>query len=70
MQGAPCAIPRTVEGDMEAGVLGTNSMVWVVSDVLGVPEKDGVPLFGEYESAVFKAIMDNRKPVRKFAENI
>jgi hypothetical protein len=70
MQGAPCAIPRTVEGDMDAGVLGTNSMVWVISNALGVPEEYGVPLFGEYESAVFKAIMDNRKPVRKFAENI
>jgi hypothetical protein len=65
MQGAPCAIPRTVEGDMDAGVLGTNSMVWVISNALGVPEEYGVPLFGEYESAVFKAIMDNRKPVRK-----
>ncbi|MBR3806484.1 MAG: hypothetical protein IKJ13_06590 [Clostridia bacterium] len=65
MQGAPCGVPRTAEGDMDAAVLGTNSMVWVISDALGVEEKDGVPLYGEYESAVFKNIMDNRKPVRK-----
>jgi len=65
MQGAPCAIPRTPEGDMDAGVLGTNSMTWVIFGALGFEEKDGVPLFGEYESAVFKNIMDNRKPVRK-----
>ena len=65
MQGSPCGVPKTVEGDMDAAVLGTNSMVWVISCVLGVDEKDGVPLYGEYESALFKNIMDNRKPVRK-----
>ncbi len=65
MQGAPCGVPRTVEGDMDAAVLGTNSMVWVISAVLGVEKKYGVPLYGEYESAVFLNIMKNRKPVRK-----
>lgn len=68
MQGAPCAVPRTCEGDMDAAVLGTNSMVWVISDALGVDRKFGVPLYGEYEAAVFKNIMENRKPVRKFKE--
>lgn len=70
MQGAPCAIPRTVEGDMDAGVLGTNSMVWVISDALGMDREDGVPIYGEYEAALFKNIITNRKPVRKSAENI
>ena len=65
MGGSPCGIPRTVEGDMDAGVLGTNSMVWVISDALGIEEKDGVPMYGEYEAALFKNIMENRKPVRK-----
>ncbi len=68
MQGSPCGVPRTVEGDMDAAVLGTNSMVWVISDALGVDRNDGVPIYGEYEAAVFKNIMQNRKPVRKFKE--
>ena len=66
MQGAPCAIPRTREGDMDAGVLGTNSMTWVIIDALGIDRKYGVPLYGEYEAALFRNIMNNRKPVRKF----
>ena len=66
MQGAPCAIPRTPEGDMDAGVLGTNSMAWVIFGGLGFGHDDGVPLYGEYEAALFKNIMDNRRPVRKF----
>ena len=65
MQGSPCAVPRTEEGDMDAGVLGTNSMVRVITNALGVSYDDAVPLYGEYESAVFKNIMENRKPVRK-----
>ena len=65
MQGAPCGVPKTPEGDMDAGVLGTNSMTWVIFGALGFEEWEGVPLFGEYEAAVFKNIMDNRKPVRK-----
>ena len=65
MQGAPCAVPRTREGDMDAGVLGTNSMTWVIFGALGFGHSEGVPLFGEYEAAVFKSIMDNRGPVRK-----
>ena len=65
MQGSPCAIPETVEGDMDASVLGTNSMVRVIARALGVSDEDTVPIFGEYESAVFKNIMENRKPVRK-----
>ncbi len=68
MQGAPCGIPKTEEGDMDAGVLGTNSMTWVIFGVLGFEESEGVPLFGEYEAAVFKNIMENRKPVRKFKD--
>ena len=68
MQGAPCAIPQTPEGDMDAGVLGTNSMTWVIFAALGFEERDGVPIYGEYESALFKNIMDNRRPVRKFKE--
>ena len=68
MQGAPCGVPQTAEGDMDAGVLGTNSMTWVIFGALGFEEWEGVPLFGEYEAAVFKNIMDNRRPVRKFKE--
>jgi hypothetical protein len=68
MQGAPCAIPETAEGDMDAGVLGTNSMTWVIFGALGFEEWEGVPLFGEYEAALFRNIMDNRRPVRKFKE--
>lgn len=65
MQGSPCAIPETVEGDMDASVLGTNSMVRVIAKALGISSEDTVPLYGEYESAVFKNILENRKPVRK-----
>jgi hypothetical protein len=50
---------------MDAGVLGTNSMTWVIFGALGFGQSEGVPLFGEYEAAVFKSIMDNRRPVRK-----
>ncbi len=65
MQGSPCAVPGTAEGDMDASVLGTNSMVRVIARALGISDEDTVPIFGEYESAVFKNIMENRKPVRK-----
>jgi hypothetical protein len=43
-------------------------MTWVIFGALGFEESEGVPLFGEYEAALFKNIMDNRRPVRKFKE--
>jgi hypothetical protein len=54
---------------MDAGVLGTNSMTWVIFGGLGFGHDDGVPLFGEYEAALFRNIMDNRRPVRKFKDS-
>ena len=63
MQGSPCAIPNTAEGDMDAAVLGTNAMVEVITDVLGVtPYK--VPIYGKYESEIFLNILKSRAPVR------
>lgn len=64
MQGAPCAVPRTVEGDMDAAVLGTNSMINTITMALGMTDFR-IPLYGGYESALFIDIIKNRKPVRK-----
>jgi len=65
MQGSPCGIPNTVEGDMDAAVLGTNWLVRDIATVLGVSDNKIVPLYGKFEAAMFKNIIDNRKPVRK-----
>ncbi len=63
MQGSPCGIKNTPEGDMDAAVLGTNAMVEVITDVLNVtPYK--VPIYGRYESEMFLDILKNRSPVR------
>ena len=67
MQGSPCAMPNVDEGDMDAAILGTNSMIRAITDVLGVSEYK-VPLFGSYEGAIFLDILKNRKPVRKYKD--
>ena len=67
MQGAPCALPRTDEGDMDAAILGTHFMILAITDVLGVDEYT-VPLFGSYEGALMLNIMKNRKGVRKYKD--
>ena len=67
MQGSPCALPRTDEGDMDAAILGTHFMILAITDVLGVDEYT-VPLFGSYEGALMLNIMKNRKGVRKYKD--
>ena len=64
MQGYPCAVPNTYEGDMDAAVLATTFMVDTITGVLGMNDHF-VHMFGSYESALFMNIVENRKPVRK-----
>ena len=64
MQGYPCAVPGTYEGDMDAAVLATTFMVDTRTSVLGMHDHF-LHMFGKYESAVFMNIVTNRKPVRK-----
>ena len=64
MQGYPCAVPNTYEGDMDAAVLATTFMVNTITGVFGMSDYF-VHMFGEYESSVFMNIITNRKPVRK-----
>lgn len=65
MQGSPCGVPQTVEGDMDAAVLGTKAMVSIITDVLGM-KNYRIPIYGKYEGALFMNIIKNRKPVRKY----
>lgn len=64
MQSERCGVPYTAEGDLDAAVLGVNSMLSIIVSTLDMNEYY-VKLFGVYESKLFMDIITSRAPVRK-----
>ena len=62
MQGAPCGVPNTAEGDIDAMKIASSSMMSSIAQVLGMSP---LPFFGQYEAALFLNELNARGPVRK-----
>lgn len=62
MQMAPCGVPNTAEGDIDAMKISSSSMVSSIAQVLGMSP---LPFFGQYEAALFLNELNARGPVRK-----
>ena len=62
MQGEICAVPGTVESDMDGAVIASTGMVGSITNILGTSH---IRIFGSYESALFLEALEAAQPVRK-----